>query len=105
MPGGPCKENQGKWMKRLRPHRARDLSDFPPGSPRTARVSRQLMSKQNVKVDVKPFTQFIQSSNKCLLSSYYVPGTGPRAREHSNKQNIKIPASWRLHPRGEVGGR
>lgn len=36
-----------------------------------------------------PFIQFIQSSNKHLLSSYYVPGTGPGAGNIAINKTLK----------------
>lgn len=59
------------------PTEPQDLCSLPPSSPQPE--STEGWQNRAILADSTPFIQFIQSSNKHLLSSYYVPGTSPGA--------------------------
>lgn len=86
------------WRTRGAPHARRTLqreTEEAAQAPQSLGVSAAFLpaptagggwQSRAVLADVKPFVQFIQSSNKHLLSSYYAPGISPGAGDRAINQ-------------------
>ena len=48
-----------------------------------------------------PAHSFIHSFSKCLLRTYYVPGTLQSTGDAAGHKTDKVPAPWSLHACGE----
>lgn len=107
MPGGPCRRNQRKQMKQMemrRLHGSPGLCTFFQ-LPAVAGRRELLMSKQNHLADAKMAFHSAHSVNQqTFIEQLLCARAQAQGWKHSHKQNIKIPASWHLGPRGKVNG-